>query len=85
MLWLVVGPTGVCLLTFILLLCSVLFAVGSLSLLYLIVVFWFVCSGGWCVGGLGSFVQAGCLCVLVHIRVRLASLDRFGPSSGIFY
>ena len=40
---------------FLLLRCSVWFAVGSLSLLCLLVVSWFVCFGGWCVDGLGVF------------------------------
>ena len=40
---------------FLLLHCSVLFAVVFLSLLCLLVMSWFVCSGGWCIGGLGVF------------------------------
>ena len=49
--------------------CSVLIAVESLSLLYLLIISWFMCSGGWCVGGLGSFLWAiyMYLCVLIHI------------------
>ena len=34
---------------------SVLFTAESLSLLHLLVISWFMCSGGWCVGGLGVF------------------------------
>ena len=54
---------------FPLLRCSVLIAVESLSLLYLLIISWFMCSGGWCVGGLGSFLWAiyMYLCVLIHI------------------
>ena len=40
---------------FLLLWYSVAFAVESLSLLYLLVVSWFVYFGRWCVGGLGVF------------------------------
>ena len=39
---------------FILLRYSALFTVESLSLLYFLFVSWFVCSGVWCVGGLGA-------------------------------
>ena len=54
---------------FLLLRCSVLIAVESLSLLYLLIISWFMCSGGWCVSGLGSFLWAiyMYLCVLIHI------------------
>ena len=40
---------------FILLWCSVWFAVGSISLLYLLFVSCFVCSGGWYIDKLGVF------------------------------
>ena len=40
---------------FLLLRCSVWFAVGSLSLLCLLVVSWFVCFGRWCINELGVF------------------------------
>ena len=40
---------------FLLLRYSVLFTVESLSLLYLLFVSWFVCSGGWCIDKLGAF------------------------------
>ena len=40
---------------FLLLRYSVWFAVGSLSLLCLLVVSWFICFGRWCIDGLGVF------------------------------
>ena len=52
---------------FLLLRCSVLFAVGSLSLLCLLVVSWFICLGDDALVGWGSFMQAKYLCVLIHI------------------
>ena len=45
MLWLFVGPTGVYLIGFLLLRYSVLFAVESLSLLYLLVIYCRACQG----------------------------------------
>ena len=67
MLWLFVGPTGVYLLDFF---CSgIQFNLllspypCFISLLYLDL---YVLGGGALVGW-GSFVQAGCLCVLIHI------------------
>ena len=40
---------------FLLLWCSVLFTVESLSLLYLLVICWFICSRRWCIDKLGVF------------------------------
>ena len=54
MLWLLSAHRGLPV-GFILLRCSVLFTVGSLSLLCLLFVSWFVCSRRWCVGRLGVF------------------------------
>ena len=54
---------------FLLLRCLVGFTVESLSLLYLLVVSWFICFGGGALVGWGSFMRTGCLCVLVHIWV----------------
>ena len=55
MLWLFVRPIGVYLLDFLLLRYSVLFTVESLSLLFLLVISWFVCFRRWCIGELGVF------------------------------
>ena len=53
---------------FLLLLCSVLFAVESLSLLYLLVVSWFVCFRRWCIGGLGVFrASRVSVCLDLHL------------------
>ena len=73
----------------LLLRCSVLFTVGSLSLLCLLVVSWFVCFFfGWCIGGLGVF-HAGQVSVCLGPRLGWggvgAPLGRFGPSGGVFY
>ena len=40
---------------FLLLLYTALFTVESLSLLYLLVISWFICSGRWCIDKLGAF------------------------------
>ena len=47
MLWLFVGPTGVCPLD------SVLFTVESLSLIYLLVISLSICFRRWCIDKLG--------------------------------
>ena len=54
---------------FLLLRCSVLFAVGFLSLLCLLVVSWFVCFRRFCIDGLGVF-RAGrvSLCLDPHLN-----------------
>ena len=56
------GPTRVYLLDF-LLQYLVWFAIGSLSLLCLLFIFWFVCSGIWCVGRLVVFHAGWEICV----------------------
>ena len=46
-----------------------------------------MCSRGWCVGGLGSFMRAKHRCVLVRVWTRGevgAPLSQFRPSSEIF-
>ena len=48
------GPLGLPV-GFILLQYSILFTVESLSLLYLLVISWFICSGRWCIDKLGVF------------------------------
>ena len=60
---------------FLLLRCSVWFAVGYLSLLCLLVVSWFVCFGRWCVGGLGVF-RAGQVSVC-PFQAGASFVDRF--------
>ena len=50
MLWLFVGPSGFLLLRYL-----VLFTVESLSLLYLLVISWFICFRWWCIDKLGVF------------------------------
>ena len=49
------GPPGVYMLDLFLLRYSVLFTVESLSLLYLLVISWFICSRRWCIDKLGVF------------------------------
>ena len=89
MLWLSVGPTGVYLLDFFILLrYSVLFTVESLSLLYLLVISWFICFRRWCIALLGVFHAKPNIYVswsTSELRVRLAQLNWFKPSSKIFY
>ena len=66
---------------------SVLFAVESLSLLYLLFISWFICSRRWCIDKVGSFMQTKHLCVLIHIWTKGevgAPLNWFKPSSKIF-
>ena len=88
MIWLFVGPSGVYLLDF-LLRYSVLFTVESLSLLYLLVISWFICFRRWCIDKLGVFhANQIYICVLIHIWIKGevgAPLNRFKPSSKIFY
>ena len=68
MLWLFVRPARVYLLGFFCSNSSVLFTVGSLSLLCLLFVSWFACSGGWCVGGLGVFhASRASVCLGPHL------------------
>ena len=67
MLWLFVGPTGVYLVDFFLLRYSILFTVESLSLLYLLVISWFICFRRWCINELGVFHANKYLCFLIHI------------------
>ena len=56
----------------VLLLCSILCAVGSLTLLCLLFVSWFVCSGRWCIDGLGVFrVGQASVCLGPHLDVGL--------------
>ena len=60
----------------------------SLSLLYLLIISWFVCSGRWCINKLGVFMQIRHLCGLIHFWTNgevCAPLNRFKPSSKIFY
>ena len=54
---------------FLLLRGLVLFAVGSLSLLCLLVVSWFVCFMRWCVGGLWVF-HAGRLSMCLDSNLK---------------
>ena len=56
---------------FFLLRYSVLFTVESLSLLYLLVVSWFICFRRWCIDKLGVFHanQISIVCVLFHIWI----------------
>ena len=85
MLWLFVGPTGVYLLDFF---CSGIqfnLLLSNLSLLYLLVISWFICFRRWCIDKLGVFHAnqigmnalrvAFCntfdfLCVLIHIWIK---------------
>ena len=55
MLWLFVGPSEVSPVGFLLLRYSVLFTAESLSLLYLLSISWFICSGRGCIDTLGVF------------------------------
>ena len=55
---------------FLLLPYSVLFTVESLSLLYLLVVSWFICFRRWCIDKLGVFMQTKNLSVLIHIWIK---------------
>ena len=69
MLWLFVGPTRVYLLDFF---CSGIQFYLLLSpylLLYLLVIYWFICFGRWCIGGLGVF-HAGqiSICLDPHLN-----------------
>ena len=73
---------------FLLLRCSVLCTVESLSLLYLLFISRFICFWRYCIDKLGdSFMQIKHLCVLIHSwpRVRLGPWNRFKPSNKIFY
>ena len=67
---------------------SVLFTVESLSLLYLLVISWFICFRRWCIDKLGVF-HANQVSMTSwstsELRVRLALLNGFKPSSKIFY
>ena len=68
---------------FLLLRYSVLFTVESFSLLYLHVISWFICFRIWCIDKLGVFhANQISMC---ELRVRLGPLNRFKPSSKIFY
>ena len=55
---------------FLLLPYSVLFTVESLSLLYLLVISWFICFRRWCIDKLGIFHSNQYLCILVHIWIK---------------
>ena len=49
---------------------SFLFTVESLSLLYLLVISWFICSWKWCIDKLGACMQTKYLCVFIHIWIK---------------
>ena len=73
---------------FLLLRYSVLFTVESLSLLYLLVISWFICLRRWCIDKLGGLSCKPNIYVswsTSELRERLAPLNRFKPSSKIFY
>ena len=60
----------------------------SLSLLYLLVISWFICFRRWCIDKLGVFHANQYIYVswsTSELRVRLAPLNRFKSSSKIFY
>ena len=62
------------------------FTVESLSLLHLLVLSWFICSGRWCIDTLLVFhANIYVSWSTSELRVRLAPLNRFKPSSKIFY
>ena len=67
----------------------VLFNVESLSLLYLLVIFWFICSRRmmmhWWIRGLSCKPNIYVSWSTSDKRVRLAPLNPFKPSSKIFY
>ena len=60
----------------------------SLSLLYLLFISWFICSGRWCIDKLGIF-HANQISLVSwstsELMVRLAPWNKFKPSSKIFY
>ena len=87
MLWLFVGPTGVYLLDFF---CSgIQFIYCWVLILALSPCYVLICMflGDGALVGWGSFMQTKCLCVLIRIwvGVGLAPLNRFKPSSKVFY
>ena len=62
------GPPGLPV-GFLLLRYSVLFTVESLSLLHLLVISWFVCSGRWCIDKLGVFhANQISMCLYPHLN-----------------
>ena len=62
------GPPGLPV-GFLLLQYSVLFTVESLSLLHLLVISWFLCSGRWCIDKLGVFhVNQISMCLDPHLN-----------------
>ena len=67
---------------------SVLFTVESLSLLYLLVISWFICSRGCCIDKLGVFHAKQTSNCLIHIWTKGevgAPWNWFKPSSKIFH
>ena len=72
---------------FLLLRYSVLSTVESLSLLYLLFISWFICSGRLCIDKLGVFHtnQISMSWSTSELRVRLAMWNRFKPPSKIFF
>ena len=87
MIWLFVGPTRVYLLDFF---CPLIqFTFESLSLIYLLVVSWFIYSRRWCIDKLEVF-HANQISICLDwstsdLRVRLAPWNRLKPFSKIFY
>ena len=77
MLWLFVRPPGFTCLDFF----------ESLSLLYLLFISLFICSGRWCTDKLGVFHanQISMYWSTSEFRVSLAPWNKFKPSSKIFY
>ena len=70
MLWLFVRPIGVYLLDLFLLRYSVLFAVESLSLLYLLFISLFICSRRCCIDKLGVFhANQTSMCLDPHLNL----------------
>ena len=72
---------------FLLLQHSVLFTVESSSLLYLLVISWFIYFRRWCIDKLGTFHANHYPCVFIHIWTKgevCAPLNRIKPSSKIF-
>ena len=71
---------------FLLLWYSVLFTVESISLLYLLLISWFICSRRWCIDKLGVFhANLTSMCLdYIWSKVEVgAPLNRFKPSSKI--
>ena len=73
------GPPGfTCWISF-----TALFTVEFLSLLYLLVIFWFICLRKWCIDKLGVF-HANQISMCLYL-CEVGAVNRFKPSSKIFY